>query len=156
MAEPLTTGVEVHEVMSRDLHRVSPTTPVGEALDLMSEKKISALPVVDEGDHCIGIVTVTDIIALLQRTEKTLRSNYPHFDDCLWAVDLVQRNLDKDPVRNIMSEVMVTISPDLSVERAAKTMSAENVHHLPVITDRKLVGFLSSIDVARVVAGDIE
>lgn len=154
MTDRLITGIEVQQVMTRDIKSVSPTTTVGEALELMLDHKISALPVVDEGHHCVGIVTVTDLISLLRKTEQTLKSDYPHFDDCLWAVDLVQRNLDSDPVRNIMSEVVLTVSPDLSLERAAKTMATENVHHLPVVLDRKLIGLLSSIDIARAIAGE--
>lgn len=155
MSEPTSTGIEVQQVMSREIHSVTPITPVGDALDLMFEHKISALPVVDGGEHCVGIVTTSDLIGLLRKTESTLKSEYPHFDDCLWAIDMVQRNLDTDPVRNIMSEVMLTIAPDVSLERAAKTMVTENVHHLPVVLDRKLVGFLSSIDIAKGIAGEI-
>ena len=154
MVDRVSTGIEVQQVMTREVHRVSPGTSVGEALELMFEHQISALPVVDEGEHCVGIVTVTDLLSLLRQTENTLRSDYPHFDDCLWAVDMVQRNLDSDPVRNIMSEVVLTVSPDLSLERAAKTMATEKVHHLPVVMDRKLVGLLSSIDIARAIAGE--
>ena len=149
------TGIEVQQIMSRNIQRVSPDTSVGDVLDLMYEHRIFALPVVDEAEHCVGIVTITDLVTLLRSTEQTLKSDYPHFDDCLWAIDMVQRNLDSDPVRNIMSEVLVTVSPDVSLERAAKMMVIENVHHLPVMMDRKLVGFLSSIDIARAIAGEV-
>jgi CBS domain-containing protein len=148
------TGIQVQQVMSRDVHRVRPDTPVGEVLELLHQHQISALPVVENDDRCVGIVTIRDLVSLLRKTEQTLKSDYPHFDDCLWAVDMVQRNLDSDPVRNIMSEVMLTVAPDVSLERAAKTMVTENVHHLPVVMERKLVGFLSSIDIARGIAGD--
>ena len=115
----------------------------------MFEKKILALPVV-ENDRCVGIVTATDLVVLLRATDKLLRSDYPHFDDCLWAVDLVQRKLDDDPVREIMSEVIVTTTPDTTVDDVAETILAESVHHVPVVDDNgKLVGFLSSFDFVR-------
>ena len=154
MVEHVDTDIEVQQIMSREIRSVTPATSVGEALEMMHEHRVSALPVVDDSEHCVGIITITDLIELLRGTEQTLKSDYPHFDDCLWAIDMVQRNLDSDPVRNIMSEVVVTCSPDLSIQRAAKTMVTENVHHLPVVMERKLVGFISTMDIARAVSGE--
>lgn len=146
------TEIQVQDVMSHNVMRVGPLTSIGEALNLMYEGKVSALPVVDEGDRCFGIVTVTDLVVLLRSTEQTLKSDSLPLEDYRQAVELVQRRFDSDPVRNIMSEMMVTVAPDVSIERAAKTMADENVHHLPVIADRKLVGFLSSFDIVRAMA----
>ena len=146
------TETQVQDVMTRDVMRVGPLTSVGEALNMMHDGKVSALPVVDEGDRCFGIVTATDLIVLLRSTEQAVKNDFGEADDGPRAIKLVQQRLDRDPVRNIMSEIMVTVAPDLSIQRAAKTMSDENVHHLPVVSDRKLVGFLSSMDVVRALA----
>lgn len=146
------TEIQVQDVMTRDVLRVGPLTTVGEALNLMHQGKVSALPVVDEGDRCFGIVTATDLIVLLRSTEQAVKSDYGEAEDSNRAFELVQQRLDRDPVRNIMSEMMVTVAPDLSIHRAARTMADENVHHLPVVADRTLVGFLSSLDVVRAIA----
>ena len=61
------TELLVRDVMSHEVLRVGPLTSVGEALNLMYEGKVSALPVVDESDHCFGIITATDLIVLLRR-----------------------------------------------------------------------------------------
>ncbi len=149
--EPVT-EIQVQDVMTRDVLCVGPLTSIGEALDLMFEARVSALPVVDDANRCFGIVTVTDLVVLLRSTEQALKSDYLRFDDYRQAITLVLRRLDSDPVRNVMSELMVSVAPEVSLGRAAKTMADENVHHLPVIADRKLVGFLSSSDIVRVVA----
>ncbi len=152
MSVESSTEIQVQDVMTRDVLRVGPLTSVGEALNLMYEGKVSALPVVDEGDRCFGIVTATDLVVLLRTTEQTLKDDLLHLGDDRQALEMVQRRLDSDPVRNIMSELIVTVAPEVSIERAAKTMADENVHHLPVLADRKLVGFLSSADVVRAIA----
>ena len=143
----------VQEFMSRDVLRVGPLTSVGEAMNLMFEGRVSALPVVDENDHCFGIITATDLVVLLRSTARELKSDYLHDDDCRRAIDLVQYRLDRAPVRDIMSELMVTVGPDVSITRAAKTMADENVHHLPVVADRRLVGLLSSVDIVAAIGG---
>lgn len=143
----------VREVMTAEVIQVTPTTTINDALDLMFDHRISALPVIDD-ERCVGIVTATDLVDLLRSTEKVLRSDYPHFEDCLWAVDLVQKQLDSDPVRNIMSEVMVTANGDMMVAQAAKLMDDQSVHHLPVIDDGKMTGMLAAIDIVRLLAAD--
>ena len=149
MSKSSTSTLTVRDLMLAEVTTVSPTATVGDVLELMFEKKILALPVV-ENDRCVGIVTATDLVVLLRATDKLLRSDYPHFDDCLWAIDLVQRKLDDDPVREIMSEVIVTTTPETTVDDVAETMLAESVHHIPVLDDDgKLVGFLSSFDFVR-------
>ena len=143
----------VQDFMSRDVLRVGPLTSVGEAMNLMYEGKVSALPVVDENDHCFGIITATDLIVLLRSTARELKSDYLLDDDYRQAIGLVQLRLDRAPVREIMSELMVTVAPDVSIQRAAKTMADEHVHHLPVIAERRLVGLLSSVDIVAAIAG---
>jgi CBS-domain-containing membrane protein len=145
MSASSTEMTKVRDLMTVEVMTVSSSTSVGTALDLMFEHKISALPVVDD-DRCVGIVTATDLVALLRATDNTLRSDYPHYDDCLWAVDLVQQKLDKDPVREIMSEGMMTTAPDTPAAEVASMMSNESLHHVIVEQDGKLVGFLSSLD----------
>ncbi len=148
MNHPSPPDTTLDQMMTRGPVRVGPTTTVGTALDLMFDKKISALPVVDDG-HCVGIVTATDLVVLIRAITKVLKSDYPHYDDCLWAVDLVQQQAGTDPVRNIMSEVLVEASPGMSLQQAAELMIRERVHHLPVTEDGKLVGFVSSFDLMR-------
>ena len=70
----------------------------------------------------------------------------------LCAMEWLLSRLDKAPVRDVMSDLMVTVGPDVSVARAAKTMADENVHHLPVLTERRLVGLLSSADVVTAIS----
>ncbi len=149
MSKSSTGTLVVRELMSASVITVPPTTTVGQVLDLMFEKKILALPVVQD-EQCIGIVTSTDLVVLLRSTDEILRSDYPHYDDCLWAVDLVQKKLDQDPVREIMSEVVMTTTPETTVAEVAEKMLEESVHHVPVVDDDgKLVGFLSSFDFLR-------
>ena len=149
MSKSTTETLTVRDLMSTKLTTVAPTTTVGEALDLMFENKILALPVVEQG-RCVGIVTSTDLVVLIRATDKLLRSDYPHYDDCLWAVEVVQARLDQDPVSEIMSEVIMTTSPDTALHEIAANMMSELVHHVPVLDDdQKLIGFLSSFDFVR-------
>ncbi|MEM9586069.1 MAG: CBS domain-containing protein [Planctomycetota bacterium] len=137
--------VTVGELMSTELCTVHPTTTIGEALNVFFDQKLTALPVV-EGDRCVGIVTASDLVVLIRAVDQVLRSDYPHYEDCYWAVDLIQKKLDQDPVRDIMSEVVVTATPDQLAADAANVMLRQSIHHLPVIQQDKLVGFFATTD----------
>jgi CBS-domain-containing membrane protein len=99
-------------------------------------------------ERCVGIVTATDLVKLIRETNAALRSGYPHDEDCLWAVDLAHRKLDQQPVREIMSVFVEKVSPETPICEAAKRLSTCAKHHLVVEDKGKLVGFLSSWDIA--------
>ncbi len=58
----------IHLIMTRQPVCVLPDTPVGAAAWLMRDKKVSCLPVVDDGKRPLGIVTAPDLLAVLSRT----------------------------------------------------------------------------------------
>jgi arabinose-5-phosphate isomerase len=55
----------IGEVMTADPYRIRVGATLGEALDMMKRHKISELPVVDRGDHLVGLIDVTDLIGLV-------------------------------------------------------------------------------------------
>lgn len=134
-------------MMTRNVLTVASSTPIGKVLESMEDRHVSALPVVDH-DRCVGIVTATDLVKLIRETNAALRSGYPHYEDCLWAVDLAHRKLDQQPVREIMSVFVEKVSPETPICEAAKRLSTCAKHHLVVEDKGKLVGFLSSWDIA--------
>ena len=143
-------SVIVEQYMSRSVVVVNDCDSVRVALQKFGEEKISALPVINSSGAFVGIVTVGDLLRSVTTTEQALESKYPHFDDCLWAVDLIQRRLGSDPVSTVMTEVVATISPEDTMKSAAEKMLDFQVHHLPVVmSDGELVGLLSTTDFVR-------
>ena len=147
MISESTRPMRVADVMTGDVLTVTSGTPVGKALEIMEDKGVLALPVVD-GKQCVGIVTATDLVRLIRETNGALRSGYPHYEDCLWAVDLAHRKLDQQPVSEIMSTFVEKVSPDMSICEAAKHLTSAAKHHLIVEDNGDLIGFLSSWDIA--------
>jgi CBS-domain-containing membrane protein len=140
----------VADVMTDKVRTVRSSTPTGKVLELMEKHHITALPVIDEG-RCVGIVTATDLVKLIRETNAALRSSYPHYEDCLWAVDLAHRKLDQQPVREIMSVGVDTVSPQMGLCEAAQHLSQCTKHHLVVEEHGQVVGFLSSWDLAAAI-----
>jgi CBS domain-containing protein len=59
--------LKVSEIMTRNPATIQETANIGEAAQLMLEKKFSGLPVVDEQSHLVGIITESDIFRLVAR-----------------------------------------------------------------------------------------
>ena len=111
----------VEDVMSTPLETISPSATVEEAAQRMREKDISAL-VVTTGPR--AIVTSTDVL------------------------DSVAEGADPTEVqvRDVMTESVETVTPDLYMEEVAAMMTMYEIQHLPVVDDG-YVGMISSTDV---------
>jgi len=108
---------------------VSPEASVREAVDLLCEHRIGALPVVDpETGVVLGIVTERDVLA------KCCRS-------CTASADI--------PVSEIMTADVVTGNPTDRVVDTLRMMSEKRIRHVPLVDEGKLVGIVSIGDVLR-------
>ncbi len=142
----------VQEWMTPVVITVGYEDTVREALAKLGKHRISALPVVDANDNFVGIVTMADFLRAVISADCALDSEYPHFDDCLWAVDLIQRKLGSDKVGTVMTEVVATVTPEQPMCDAARKMIGLGLHHLPIVGGNgKLLGILSSTDFVKLV-----
>ncbi|MBA2869006.1 CBS domain-containing protein [Methanococcus maripaludis] len=126
----------VKNIMSSDVVSVSPESGVVEAFEALLKNKISCLPVVNQNNETIGIVTTTDIGYNLIIDEYTLETT----------------------IADVMTKNVVTIQEDESAVDALKKMDLygdgrEIINQLPVINgENKLVGILSDGDILRAIS----
>jgi acetoin utilization protein AcuB len=77
----LSSPVDVARIMTRQVVTVGETTPVVDAAELMMERKIGGLPVVDPSRKLLGIITETDLlkalVAMLRREEQSTQATKP-------------------------------------------------------------------------------
>src|SRR6516164_334692 len=106
---------------------IGPNAMVFDAIRLMDEKNVGALPVLDSGT-LVGIVSERDY------TRKII----------------VKGRSSKDtPVSDIMTKELLTVKPSNSVTECMRIMTEKRVRHLPIVEGTKLVGILSIGDVVN-------
>jgi acetoin utilization protein AcuB len=132
-------------MLVRDRMTPNPTTitdemSVKDALELVRGHRFRHLPVVDETGKLVGITT-----------EKDLVYGSPSADVSL-SVFEIDYLLSRMKVAQIMKRDVVTVSPDLPIEEAARVMVDHRIGCLPVVEEGELVGIISDTDIFRVFA----
>lgn len=124
------TAGDIIAANSQEVWSISSRATVFEALKLMSEKNIGALPVRDKGKTVVGIVSERDYAR---------------------KVVLLGKTSHETPVEAIMTPAsrMVTIPPDATLEACMTLMTDHHVRHLPVFAKDRLIGIISSRDVVQ-------
>jgi CBS domain-containing protein len=117
------------DIMSPTVHVILPTATIREAATLMRDHRIGALPVVDDRNHLIGIVTDRDLIVFAIAFGAHVEDTIEQYG--VREVATVDLRADLDDVQRIMSE--------------------HRVHRLPVVYGEELLGVISLADLARAV-----
>lgn len=117
-------GYRVWDVSSEDL--------IIDALQLMAEKNVGALMVLD-GGKVVGVISERDYAR---------------------KVDLVGKSASNTRVREIMTRDVIYIEPNHTVEGCMALMTNKRIRHLPVLEAGKLVGVISIGDIVKAVISD--
>ncbi|MBD1938198.1 CBS domain-containing protein [Microcoleus sp. FACHB-68] len=146
----------VADVMSRDLIIVRPETPLQEAIEILAERRISGLPVVDETGKLVGILSETDL--MVRATGTTPPAYIMLLDSVIYLKNPAthERDLHKalgQTVGEVMSQNPITITPDKSLTDAARQIHDRKIHRLPVLdANGHLIGILTRGDIVREMA----
>ena len=115
----------VKDIMNTDVKTSSPEWSIQKAAEEMNKHHIGCLVVVD-GDRLAGILTERDIMR-----------------------DVVAKALDakRVNVRDVMTKEVIMIDPERDVEDAAEVMIEKKIKRLPVLSNDKIVGIITAMDV---------
>ena len=138
----------VKDVMSRELVTIDAKDSVHDALQLMAENKVSALPVVDREGHCVGLLSTSDLVEVTRDLEEGL-NELERVDELLFGhfISKVGDGISHQLVVDLMSENVVSGTPDETLAAAASQMLRERIHRLPIVSNGRLVGILSTTDI---------
>ncbi|CAD5962607.1 CBS domain-containing protein CBSX2, chloroplastic [Planktothrix tepida] len=147
----------VAEVMTPNPILAQPEMPLREALQLMVDRHIGCLPVVNSSGHLVGIISGTDL--MWQESGVTPPAYITFLDSVIYLENFsrYEQELHKalgQTVGEVMTpEPLVTITPNKSLSDAARLFNEKRVHRLPVVEQSgKVIGILTCGDILRVMA----
>ena len=132
----------VENIMSTDVFTLERNDKLSIADDVMSQKRIRHLPVLDADGALCGILSQRDLFrgALLRSLGYGQRAE--------------QRLLDSLAVKDAMRDEVVTISPKATLGEAANLMLSHKIGCLPVVEAERVVGLISEADFVKQFAGE--
>ena len=136
--------MKVKELMTTNVFTISPDATLKDAGSLIREKKVNGLPVVNTEGVLVGIITLTDLLKMLDEiyrwreleksdTEVSLSQMYEH-----------EKSSSK--VKDIMSKDVVTLSEEDTLEDVMRLMFEHRIHTIPVTREGKLIGVIGKHD----------
>jgi CBS domain-containing protein len=138
--------------MTRSVTTVTPDTTILEAANIMLQRHISGLPVVDSAGALVGIISEGDFIRRSEINTGRKRSGFMKFilGAGREAADFVHEHAKK--VSEIMTPEPLTISEDDDLEQIVELMEKNNIKRLPVTRGNKLVGIVTRSNLLQAVA----
>lgn len=154
--EPLTAiqlpgRLQVRDLMTPSVLSVTPQMPLREAAQLMVTHNVRALPVVDEAQSVIGMISDRELVKHLmpQYLQRESSGELP----AQLAEQLAPGELPPDPrsvlVREVMGRSVLCLREDQTLADATNLMVNKDRDRFPVVRDGVLVGFLTRADVVR-------
>lgn len=143
----------VKQLMSKDVVSIHYHETIHEALRLMVENRLSALPVIDGHERCVGMLSTTDLVDLTLEVDDELADLGREAVSSRWLADRLTEALGHQKVEEVMTENVTTIGPEAGLQEATAAMLEYHIHRLPVVADDgKLLGILSTMDILKAVA----
>ena len=144
------------DIMTPDPVTVAPDLSVSDAAHLMSERRIGALPVVEEG-KMVGFVTEGDLIMQDARvhfpTYLSLLGGYVFAPGANERFESALRKAVAASVADVMTREPVTVTADALVTDVATLMVERDIARIPVVDGDTVVGIVSKSDIVRTLAG---
>ena len=142
--------------MTADVLTVTPNTPLPEAIQLLVDRKVGGLPVVDDTGKLVGIISDSDLMWRERGLEQ------PPYMMFLGGIIYFQnpatydRDLHKalgQTVGEVMTPHTVSVSSDTLLPVAARIMHDKKIHRLPVVdANHHPIGIITQSDIVRAIA----
>jgi CBS-domain-containing membrane protein len=153
--------IRAKDIMERRVVTVAPTSPLSELERLLTEHRISGMPVTDSAGRPIGVVSYRDLLdhyaenpdARPRRGPGYFRLSTEHLQDEDFEAFSVPEE-SEDTVEDVMTPAIVDVNTDAPLKEICRTMAKNSVHRV-LVTDAasgKMVGILSSLGVLAAIA----
>ena len=140
--------MKVSEIMTTGVKTAHADTPVKEIANTMCFNKISGLPIIDENDKIIGIVSEKDLLKRMFPDMDTIaKEGRPNFEEMEKGYSDTLGLVASD----IMTHTVSSVTPDMPIMKAASMMCVNQIRRIPVSENDKLVGIISIGDVHKAI-----
>ena len=128
---------------------------VAELMDLLQDRQISGVPVVDAEERLVGVVSITDLLALEARADDDAGPDWsdyhtsPAMDGLAAAEGLLQPEeaIRDHPISAFMSRHVITTTEEAPLGKLADLLLSHHIHRLVVVRGERIAGVVSVRDI---------
>jgi CBS domain-containing protein len=147
----------VRDIMDRDPATVSADASIADVIQLLRQHELPGVPVIDGDGRCVGIVTEADLVVPDAQGDLHLPHYFELFGGMVFLEPLRRfedrlRKAFASTAREMMTADPDTVTPDASVQEAARRIHDTGHNRLPVVDDGRLVGVVTRVDVLGALA----
>jgi CBS domain-containing protein len=144
--------VTVRDIMLSSVATVYPEDTIESVIRTMRDHELPAIPVINEGDRCVGIISDADLIMGGEEADLHL----PHYIELFGGMVFLEstkkfeerlRKAIGSTAADVMTENPVVIEPDATVAEAARMIARHKHNRLPVVEHGRLIGVVTRVDV---------
>jgi CBS-domain-containing membrane protein len=145
------------DIMTKYPISVSPDSEITHAANLLIDKGVNGLPVVDQKGSLVGIICQSDLIA--QQKGLPIPSVFTLLDSFIpltsaKSFEKAVQNISATSVADVMTPNPVTVTPETGIEELAGLIVDKKFHTLPVVEKGKLVGVVGKEDILRTLVSE--
>jgi CBS domain-containing protein len=147
--QPQEDAMQAQDVMATNVTSVQPDTGLADAIEIMIERHISGLPVIDSAGRLVGVLTEGD---LLRRAETGTQPRHGRWFDFFagpgrLAGEYVRTHGRR--VEDLMTDTVVAVAPEATLTELVELMESKRIKRVPVLRDGVVVGIVSRADLLR-------
>lgn len=140
------------DIMTKEVITVKKEATIQQIAKILTENRISGVPVVNDESKIVGIVTKKDLLY------KDVEPRFPSYVEVLGGIVFVDgvkhyeeelKKLVANTAADIMTTSVITISEDVDIRKIAEIMIEKGVNRLPVTQNDKLIGIVSRGDIVK-------
>ena len=148
----------IKKIMTKEVVTAKPNDSIRTVIKLLSEHKISGIPVVGDNEVVVGIICESDILQALKTEFTTISLVFPSshalgmtFEETTNEVEIKDalKKLGEMKIEKIMTTNLITVEPNNTIEEVAQIMVQNNINRVPVINEDKLIGIVTRGDIIR-------
>jgi CBS-domain-containing membrane protein len=144
--------ITAKEIMTQEVITVSQNTSIKDLADLFIKHKVNGFPVLDEDGNLAGIVTEKNLIE--QNKNLHIPTVIALFDAVIYLesekkFEEEMKRFNATQVKDIYSRNAVTVSADTDFNEIASLMAEKDVHSIPVVDGKKILGIIGKLDIIK-------
>jgi len=147
--------IQAKDIMTQEVITVKEDTPISEVAQILTDKHISGVPVLNPEKEMVGIVCESDIIDQTKQFHLPTVINLMGYIVFLESGKKFEKELKKMiglVAADIMTRAVKTVTPETSLEEIAALMTENRVHSITVVMGKDLVGIIGKKDIVRSLA----